>query len=187
MELADGLLLIAASGIGAICGILGQSIREWLSRPRINIMASADDKNVVLLYFVNAGRRSTEDLAVDVVSYDGNVLAGGARSIFHSTDMTIHPRTAYILSFGRIDGDVLRIKRSDFGKILKFTDDLDEGSEEWVFPLPAELYVSACAKDTTASVKILTADRNGAHVKNPKKISYGALKKQSPSDGAGTE
>jgi len=180
MELTDGLLLIAASGVGAVCGILGQSIREWLSRPRLNIMASADEQSsALILYFINLGRKSTEDLAIDIVHYDDSMRIGSEKVILHTTDLTIHPKTAQTFLFGRFEDRALRIKRSDFGKALKYSDDSAEGQEEWVFPLPAKFYVSACAKDTKARVKAMTAGADGIRLENPRAINYGTLKKQS--------
>ncbi|MDR0335240.1 MAG: hypothetical protein LBH69_05080 [Methanomassiliicoccaceae archaeon] len=171
MELADGLLLIAASGIGAICGILGQSIKERWSRPNIRIGAVTNE-GTLFLHFANTGRKSTEDLAIDIVNYGEDMLAGNEKVIFHSTDMTIHPGTAQMLIFGRIEDGILRIRKSEFGKIIKYTDSSDDGTEEWVFPLPVSFYISACAKDTSARMKILSVDGNGIRIENPKKISY---------------
>ena len=184
MEWADGILLIAASGVGAICGILGQSIRDWLSRPRISIMASADEhSNTLLLFFINTGRKSTEGLAIDVAKYDEDAQIGSVKIIFHTTDITMHPKTAQTLQFGCIEDRVLRIKKSDFGKVIRYSDDSEEGQEEWVFPFPVNFYVSACAKDARAHVKIVSVDRSGIRIKNPKGISYGMLKGQSaPND-----
>jgi len=180
MEWTDGILLIAASAVGAVCGIFGQSIRDWLSKPRINIMASVDGQsNALLMYFINTGRKSTEDLTIDIVKYDENAQIGSVKVIFHTTDITMHPKTAQAIQFGHIEGDVLRIRRSDFGKVIKYSDDSEEGQEEWVFPLPVDLFVSACAKDAKAHVKIISADKNGIRIRKPKGISYGMLKGQS--------
>jgi hypothetical protein len=179
MELTDGILLIAASGVGAICGILGQSIKEWLSRPRIKIIAVADEgSSAVLLYFINLGRKSTEDLMIDIVYYDGGIPSGNEKVIFHSTDLTIHPKTAYSMRFGELRDQTLRIRKSDFGKIIKYSDDSDKEQEEWTFRLPVEFYISACAKDERARVKILSLDEKGARLNNPKAISYSMLEQQ---------
>jgi hypothetical protein len=179
MELMDGILLIAASGVGAICGILGQSIKDWLSKPRINAVASADEQtSAVLLYFVNTGRKSTEDLVIDIVSYDGGVLAGNERIIFHTTDMTIHPRTAHSILLGRSEDGVLRIRKSDFSKTVKYSDDSDDEQKEWIFDLPANFYISACARDARACVKVMTVNENDVRLKNPRAVSYGRFKKQ---------
>ena len=179
-------MLIAASGIGALCGILGQAIREWLSRPRINIEAvPGKGQMTFLLYFINLGRKSTEDLAIDIVHFEESILDGSQRTVFHTTDMTIHPRTGHSVPFGRIDGNSLKIRRSDFGKAFKFTDDGDEWLKEWVFPLPVEFYVSACAKDARARMMIIRADEKGVHLKKPGGISYNQLKR--PNDLRGEE
>ena len=175
--------MIAASGVGAVCGILGQSIKDWLSRPRINIMASVDEKSsALLLYFINLGRKSTEGLSIDVVNYDEDTSVGNAKVIFHTTDITMHPKTAQAIQFGHIKDQTLVIKKSDFGKVIRYSDDSEEGQEEWVFPLPVNFFVSACAKDARAHVKTASVDRNGIRLKNPKGISYGMLKGQSASN-----
>jgi hypothetical protein len=180
MELTDGILLIAASGVGAICGILGQSIKEWLSRPRIDVLASVDErKSAVILYFANAGRKSTEDLSIDIIRFDEGMQVGNEKMIFHTTDLTIHPRTAHTIPFGHSDGQTLRIRKSEFGKIITYADDSDEEQKEWLFRLPVDFVVSACAKDARACVKIMSVDANGVHFKNPKRMSYGMLKQQS--------
>jgi hypothetical protein len=183
MELTDGLLLIAASGVGAVCGILGQGIRDWMSRPRINIMALADEhSSAVFLYFINTGRKSTEDLMIDIVNTDVIMPTGNEKTVYHTTDVTIHPRTAYVIPFGRLDGETLIIRRSDFGRTVKYSDDGDEELKEWVFPLPVSFNVYACAKDTKACMRVVSVDGNGIHVKGLKRISYSTLKRQSASN-----
>ena len=179
MELLDGILLIAASGVGAVCGIMGQSIKDWLSRPRIGIFALVDkDSPTVLLYFANMGRKSTEGLIIDIVNYDGALLTGNERIIYHTTDMTIHPKTAQLVKFGHLKDQTLTIRKSDFGKTICYSDDSEEGQKEWVFRLPVEFYISACAKDARARAKIASLDERGIRLENPKGISGSVLKQQ---------
>jgi hypothetical protein len=181
MEWVEGILLIAASGVGAVCGIMGQTIKDWISRPIIHIGVTFSERtSAVTLYFANFGRKSTEDLDIDIMRYEGGIPMGNGKVIYHTDDLTLHPKTMHFVNFGCLEEDnMLRIRKSDFGKIVKYTHDSDEEKEEWVFLLPAEFYISACARDAKARGKVLLVDEKGARLSKPKGIHYSQLKQAS--------
>ncbi|MCL2147870.1 MAG: hypothetical protein FWH47_00810 [Methanomassiliicoccaceae archaeon] len=184
MEWVDGVLLIAASGVGAVCGILGQSIKEWLSRPRIKIGTFVDKPvSTVHLHFTNVGRKSTEGLEINIVHHGGGLLMENGKVILHTTDMTLHPKTMWLVVFGHVEGSALKIRKSDFGKIIKYSDDSEDGSTEWSLPLPARFLITACARDAKAGVRMMTVDKDGIHYDKQKGIRYSQLESAALDDG----